>query len=281
MQKTRQLKGSGSPRAAAFALMGMINWIYQWFQPEGAAGRRLGAAVHGDFLCGSGGARMALSDLEEQGFQIIPDVFGAAEMEQLLQEFPDDRNGRAGKRHALGDPHILKLANDSRLMEIARGVLGASTFPFRATFFAKTPATNWLVSWHQDKALPIRERRKVSGWGPWSVKEGIHYAHAPAGALEQVLALRIHLDDCTPANGPLRVVPRSHKMGVLRDDEVTAVVRQSSAVNCLLPRGGVLAMRPLLLHSSSKARVQIPRRVLHIEYAATSSLEDELELAVV
>jgi AcrR family transcriptional regulator len=29
------LKGRVSPRAAAFALLGMINWIYQWYKPEG------------------------------------------------------------------------------------------------------------------------------------------------------------------------------------------------------------------------------------------------------
>jgi hypothetical protein len=28
-------KGKSSPRAAAFALLGMINWIYQWYKPEG------------------------------------------------------------------------------------------------------------------------------------------------------------------------------------------------------------------------------------------------------
>ncbi|MGC1451484.1 MAG: TetR/AcrR family transcriptional regulator [Candidatus Sulfotelmatobacter sp.] len=27
--------GAVSPRAAAFALLGMINWIYQWYKPEG------------------------------------------------------------------------------------------------------------------------------------------------------------------------------------------------------------------------------------------------------
>jgi len=30
-----QAKGKVSPRAAAFALLGMINWIYQWYKPEG------------------------------------------------------------------------------------------------------------------------------------------------------------------------------------------------------------------------------------------------------
>jgi len=33
--RTRQIKGAVSPRAAAFALLGMINWIYQWYKPEG------------------------------------------------------------------------------------------------------------------------------------------------------------------------------------------------------------------------------------------------------
>ena len=35
VQRARQAKGSVSPRAAAFALLGMINWIYQWYQPGG------------------------------------------------------------------------------------------------------------------------------------------------------------------------------------------------------------------------------------------------------
>jgi AcrR family transcriptional regulator len=33
--RTRQAGGKVSPRAAAFALLGMINWIYQWYKPEG------------------------------------------------------------------------------------------------------------------------------------------------------------------------------------------------------------------------------------------------------
>ncbi len=35
VQRIRQSKGAVSPRAAAFALLGMINWIYQWYKPEG------------------------------------------------------------------------------------------------------------------------------------------------------------------------------------------------------------------------------------------------------
>jgi len=35
VQQARRAKGSVSPSAAAFALLGMINWIYQWYKPEG------------------------------------------------------------------------------------------------------------------------------------------------------------------------------------------------------------------------------------------------------
>ena len=36
VQQRRGSKGTVSPRAAAFALLGMINWIYQWYRPEGS-----------------------------------------------------------------------------------------------------------------------------------------------------------------------------------------------------------------------------------------------------
>jgi ectoine hydroxylase-related dioxygenase (phytanoyl-CoA dioxygenase family) len=97
---------------------------------------------------------------------------------------------------------------------------GSGAFPYHATLFDKSPTSNWLVVWHQDTALPLRERKALAGWGPWSVKEGVNYAHAPASALRQVLALRVHLDDSTEHNGPLRVLPGTHTRGVLSDEEI-------------------------------------------------------------
>ncbi len=112
------------------------------------------------------------------------------------------------------------------------------------------------------------------------MKEGAIYAHAPATALSQVLALRIHLDDSTTLNGPLRVLPATHTLGVLTDDRIHELANIISPVECLIPAGGVVAMRPLLIHASSKLQIETDRRVLHIEYAASPSIAEPLELAV-
>jgi ectoine hydroxylase-related dioxygenase (phytanoyl-CoA dioxygenase family) len=105
-------------------------------------------------------------------------------------------------------------------------------------------------------------------------------AHAPTAALERVVALRVHLDDSTPTNGPLRVIPGSQRHGVMEDDVVHALARASGAVDCLTPRGGVVVMRPLIVHASSKAESSAPRRVLHFEYADSLTLSDGAELAI-
>jgi ectoine hydroxylase-related dioxygenase (phytanoyl-CoA dioxygenase family) len=93
------------------------------------------------------------------------------------------------------------------------------------------------------------------------------YSHAPRPALEQVLALRIHLDDSTSVNGPLRVIPSTHCSGVLTDSEIQEYASKSQEVECRVAAGGVIAMRPLVIHASSKSENYLPRRVLHIEYA--------------
>jgi ectoine hydroxylase-related dioxygenase (phytanoyl-CoA dioxygenase family) len=177
-------------------------------------------------------------------------------------------------------PAIEAAAKDQRLLRIARRALGDGAVPFRATLFDKSALANWLVVWHQDTALPFEARNDSAEWGPWSLKAGVLYAHAPAWALSRVLALRISLDALTIDNGPLRVIPGSHLAGVLSDDEILDLARTQEKVEALVPRGGVLAMRPLLIHSSSKALGGQPRRVLHLEYADTLDLGPGLRLAI-
>lgn len=220
--------------------------------------------------------------IEETGFAILPGLFSRECLDRLLQEINElaPRRSRAGVRHALKLCPVASAARQPQMIELARGVLGPAAFPFRATLFDKSPAANWLVVWHQDTALPLRKRVDLPGWGPWSVKEGIAYAHAPAIALSQVLALRVSFDDSTVENGPLRVLPRTHTQGVLSDDSIHELATRISPVDCVVPKGGVVAMRPLVVHASSKSQTEMPRRVLHIEYAASDTIAKPLQLAV-
>jgi hypothetical protein len=160
--------------------------------------------------------------MEDDGFAIFPDVLTREETERLLPRISAVApcRSRAGVRHALGLGPVSELARQPNVIGLARAVLGPGAFPFRVTLFDKSPRSNWLVVWHQDTALPLRERHETTGWGPWSVKEGVAYAHAPATALSQVLALRVHLDDSTALNGPLRVLPGTHRLGLLDDDRI-------------------------------------------------------------
>lgn len=218
----------------------------------------------------------------ERGFAIAAGVLAEHEVDEILSKLSASElnRSRAGARHILKQPCVTQLAEDARVLTLAKTVLGKNAIPFRATLFDKSPGSNWLVVWHQDTALPLCEKRETRGWGPWSVKDGIIYAHAPATALEQVLALRIHLDDSTETNGPLRVVPSTHDRGVLTDRELEELESRIPPVTCTVNKGGVIAMRPLTAHASSKSQSHVPRRVLHIEYAAASEFENQLRLAI-
>lgn len=221
------------------------------------------------------------AQIARDGFAVVPGVISDRETTALVARLrlsPLPRT-RAGARHAMRDAAVSEVARDSRLLQLAQQVLGAGAVPFRATLFDKSPRANWLVGWHQDTALPLRERRDTLGWGPWSVKDGIPYAHAPATALASILALRLHLDDSRADNGPLRVLPATHQPVVLADDQLHDLSTKIAAVDCLVQKGGIVAMRPLLVHASSKSQSNEPRRVLHIEYAASRSLDDGLHLA--
>jgi ectoine hydroxylase-related dioxygenase (phytanoyl-CoA dioxygenase family) len=217
---------------------------------------------------------------QQSGFDVIPGVLTASEVSSLLVGISAIARGRAGARHLMQDPAVTRVAHDPRLVELATDVLAARARPYRATLFEKTPAANWLVVWHQDTALPLEGRREVAGWGPWSTKDGVVYAHAPAAALQRIVALRVHLDDSTSENGPLRVIPGSHELGVLSDAGIHALVDRARPHECTVGRGGIVVMRPLLVHASSKSAAPAPRRVLHIEYASTMSLEPGLTLQV-
>jgi ectoine hydroxylase-related dioxygenase (phytanoyl-CoA dioxygenase family) len=198
-----------------------------------------------------------------EGFCVMEGVLDPAEVEALIAALPVDA---AGRRNLLSDVDSVRLM---AARGIASGLVarlaGHPLVPVRALFFDKPPGANWGVGWHQDVAVALSTRCETPGFGPWSVKAGVLHAHAPAALLEEMLTLRFHLDDCPANNGALRVIPGSHLAGRLAPEAVEAASGQPGHV-CSVRRGGVVAIRPLLLHASSSAAHPEHRRVVHIEY---------------
>jgi len=218
----------------------------------------------------------------EEGFAIESSVLSSNECDCLIADIAkvNRPNRRAGIRNLMSNLAVRSVASDQRLISIAKRFVGQSAVPFRATLFEKSGRVNWLVVWHQDTVLPLEKRSDSEEWGPWSLKAGVLYAHAPARVLSKVIALRIHLDASTELNGPLRVVPETHRFGVLPEIEVIRIAHARDSVECVGSKGSVIAMRPLLIHASSKMVDDVPRRVLHIEYIDSLNLTDNIRIVV-
>jgi len=204
------------------------------------------------------------SDLDVLGFAIVPQVLDQAACE-ALRDLLGDAEG-AGTRGILRMPEVVRLA-ESLLADLVRPHLPTKLLPVRGIYFDKRPETNWLVAWHQDLTLALKERVEVPGFGPWSVKEGVPHVQPPVGLLEQMLSVRLHLDDADSTNGALRVLPGTHRLGRLNAEAIQSCRETRAEVSCEAKIGDVLLMRPLLLHASSRSTSERRRRVLHIEFA--------------
>lgn len=162
---------------------------------------------------------------------------------------------------------INQLANSSEFIGLAESLLGSKPSIVRVIFFDKTPDKNWLVSWHQDKTIALNKKLEVKGWGPWSVKDKIHHVQPPLEVLNKMVTFRLHLDVANVNNGCLKVIPESHKLGILPQQKLTEAVNNNEAYLCEANEGDLLLMKPHILHSSSKSVNPGHRRVVHIEYS--------------
>jgi ectoine hydroxylase-related dioxygenase (phytanoyl-CoA dioxygenase family) len=213
---------------------------------------------------------ICLSEIEERGFTTIDPYLDRVSIELLIQDLAalNITSGQAGIRNLLElVPSIRRLAQSQELRSIVEPILGKTARVIRGIFFDKHPCANWKVPWHQDLSIAVKERLDLPDYHPWSVKEGIVHVQPPTVILEQMLTVRIHLDRTDESNGSLKVIPGSHAGGKLTTPQIERW-KQTPAVFCTCEAGGVLLMRPLLLHASSAALVPSHRRVIHLEYAS-------------
>lgn len=188
--------------------------------------------------------------------------------------------GTAGSRCLLDLPEVRTAALQLKRGLVAAGHLPTGAVAIQAIAFDKTPATNWKVAWHQDLMFPFAAAVVAPGFDLAARKAGVDFARPPQAVLEELLAVRLHLDPCDATNGPLRVSPGSHRLGILPSGDCAARAKLAGETACLADGGEAILLRPLLLHASSQAAVPGHRRVLHFVYHTGSAIPETWHRAV-
>ncbi|TPG16670.1 phytanoyl-CoA dioxygenase [Sphingomonas koreensis] len=180
------------------------------------------------------------------------------------------RHGRTGPGARLhGDIALSRLlADNTVLRDIAVGRRGPRVKPVRAILFDKSPDANWSLGWHQDRTIAVAVRHEVPGFGPWTIKQGLPHVAPPFGLLEKMLTMRVHIDPVPAENAPLLIAPGSHRLGLISEHAIEAVVRSCEIRTCLAERGDVWLYSTPILHASKRASCAGNRRVLQIDFSA-------------
>jgi len=208
------------------------------------------------------------TDWMSAGVRHYPAVVTSESIAGLRQHADAWLEGRPGRRLQPDDWRRLPIAVRRSLADIAGALIGPGARPVRALLFDKTPQTNWSVAWHQDRVVAVQARAEVPEFGPWSTKDGVPHVEPPVAVLEQMVTLRLHLDDCGADNAPLKVAQGSHRLGLVPADRAATEAEDLPVTICEAKAGDVWASSTLVLHASERSRAGGHRRVLHVDFAA-------------
>ncbi len=201
------------------------------------------------------------ASFERDGFAIVPSLLSDAEL-AAIDAALSTREG-VGDRDLLRQPWCAALARRAQADARVTLALPRAHVAVQCTAFEKSAERNWLVAIHQDVAIPVAAHLDHPECRGWSNKQGTWFVQPPDDVLAQLVAVRVHVDECGPDDGALDVVAGSHLGGRLGDEAALAMRAERGVTSCPVPRGGAMLMRPLLLHASSKATGASRRRVLH------------------
>lgn len=224
--------------------------------------------------------------LDDLGFTVLNDIFSNAEIDKIISAIKLADTSKSTFRKS-GDlfairqflkviPDVNRLVFTDRVKAIINNILGNNFFVVKSIYFDKPEKSNWFVSYHQDLTISVDKKADIANYGPWTVKQNQFAVQPPLDILNNVFTIRIHLDDTDENNGALKVIPGSHLKGIYRPETIDWTKERETI--CSVPKGGVMLMRPLLLHSSSRTTNNNQRRVIHIELSNTE-LTPELNWA--
>ncbi len=251
-----------------------------------------------------------LGQLEEEGYLFFPDRFSAEEV-RVLRAAAADVYGMEREevwRESSGVPRTAfaahtyheafrRLGRHPRLLEPVEQIIGGPLYMHQFKVNAKVPFDGEIWQWHQD-------------FGVWHRDDEMPEPRA--------MNIALFLDDVTAANGPLLLLPGSHRLGVIEashDTEetsyplwtlgretITKIAERGGCVAPTGPAGSMLMFSSLLVHASPPnispldrsivylslchvdnhiRRFQRPEWIAHRDFTPVEALDDEclLELA--
>lgn len=221
--------------------------------------------------------------IADKGFSVISNVFSTEEIEKISEviknidtskeTFRKSEDLFAIRQFLKEIPEVKDLIFNENLTTIIKEIFGEKYFVVKSIYFDKPEKSNWYVAYHQDLTISVDKKVELENFGPWTTKQNQFAVQPPLDILENIFTIRIHLDDTDENNGALKVVPKSHAKGIYRPETIDWDVETENI--CNVEKGGVMIMKPLLLHGSNRTTNGKKRRVIHIEFS-DRELPDEL-----
>lgn len=209
------------------------------------------------------------------GFIVINDVYTNQEVDNILDDISKTDSStpsfrRTNDLFAIRQlfkeiPSIAYFAFNEKLIGIITKEFGNEFFVVKSIYFDKPEASNWFVFYHQDLTVSVNKKMDIDGFECWTKKQNQYAVQPPLSILQDNITIRIHLDTTTEENGALKVIPGSHLKGIYRPETIDW--NEEKEVNCCVEKGGVMIMKPLLLHASGRTTNGNKRRVIHIEFS--------------
>jgi ectoine hydroxylase-related dioxygenase (phytanoyl-CoA dioxygenase family) len=221
-------------------------------------------------------------NIANNGFATVEAVYSNDEIDSLLQVLAQIDSNKATFRKTADlfairqflkeVPNVVPLIFTPTLATIISEVFGDDFFVVKSIYFDKPSASNWFVAYHQDLTISVDKKLDLLGFGPWTTKQNQFAVQPPLTILQDNFTIRIHLDYTDASNGALKVINQSHLKGIYRPETINW--DEETEIICPVKKGGIMFMKPLLLHASNKTTNQAQRRVIHIEFSRSDLPEN-------
>ena len=215
------------------------------------------------------------NEIREIGFASFDNIYSTEEVEKIIETINQADKSKdtfrkssdlfAVRQFLKEIPSTRELIFTEKLNSVITGLFGHHYFVVKSIYFDKPETSNWYVSYHQDLTISVDKKLELENFGPWTVKQNQFAVQPPIDILENNYTIRIHLDDTDENNGALKVVAKSHLKKIYRPETINW--SKETETICKVKSGGIMIMKPLLLHSSSRTTNNKKRRVIHIEFS--------------